>query len=135
MKKLTVDATIDNVPAVLEFIDEQLEQLGCPRKTQIQIDVAVEELFSNIAFYAYQPETGAAAVCVEALENPHAVAVTFIDGGTPYDPLAREDPDITLSAEERKIGGLGIYMVKQTMDDVSYQYQDGRNILRIKKKL
>lgn len=135
MKELTVDATIENVPAVTAFVDEQLEQLDCPMKTQIQVDVAIDELFGNIAHYAYNPEIGAATVRVEVSENPLAVVITFIDNGVPYDPLTKEDPDITLSAEEREIGGLGIYMVKKSMDDVSYEYRDGKNILKIKKNI
>lgn len=135
MKELIVEATIENVSKVMEFVDEQLEQMDCPMKTQMQIDVAIEELFSNIAYYAYSPETGSAAVRVEAVKDPLAVVITFIDNGIQYDPLAREDPDITLSAEERGIGGLGIYMVKKTMDEVSYEYKDGQNILRIKKNI
>lgn len=135
MKELTLDATIDNVSKVMGFVDEQMEQLGCSMKAQRQVDVAVEELFSNIAFYAYHPETGSATVRVETAENPPAVEITFIDNGTRYDPLAKADPDVTLSAEEREIGGLGIYIVKKTMDDVSYEYKDGQNILRIKKNI
>lgn len=135
MKELTIDATIDNVAAVTAFVDEQLEQLDCPMKTQCQVDIAIDELFGNIANYAYNPEIGAATVRVEVTENPLAVVITFIDNGVPYDPLAKADPDVTLSAEEREIGGLGIYMVKKTMDDVSYEYRDGKNILRIKKNI
>lgn len=135
MKELTVDATIENVSKVLEFVNAQLEQLDCPMRTQRKVDVAVEEIFSNIAYYAYNSETGSAAVRVETAENPLAVAITFIDSGIPYDPLAKADPDITLSVDEREIGGLGIYMVKATMDEVSYEYQDGQNILRIKKNI
>lgn len=135
MKELTIDATIDNVAAVTRFVDEQLEQLDCPMKTQMQVDIAIDELFGNIANYAYNPEIGAATVRVEVTENPLAVVITFIDNGVPYDPLAKADPDVTLSAEEREIGGLGIYMVKKTMDDVSYEYRDGKNILRIKKNI
>lgn len=135
MKELTIDATIDNVAVVTAFVDEQLEQLDCPMKTQCQVDIAIDELFGNIANYAYNPEIGAATVRVEVTENPLAVVITFIDNGVPYDPLAKADPDVTLSAEEREIGGLGIYMVKKTMDDVSYEYRDGKNILRIKKNI
>ena len=135
MKELTIDATIENVAAVTAFIDEQLEQLDCPIKTQMQVDIAIDELFGNIANYAYNPEVGAATVHVEVTENPLAVVITFIDNGIPYDPLAKADPDITLSAEEREIGGLGIYMVKKTMDNISYEYKNGQNILRIKKHI
>ena len=104
-------------------------------KTQLQVDVAIDELFGNIAHYAYNPEVGAATVRVEVTEDPLSVVITFIDNGVPYDPLAKADPDITLSAEERQIGGLGIYMVKKSMDDISYQYKNGQNILRIKKHI
>lgn len=135
MKELTVDATIENVAAVTAFVDEQLEQLDCPIKTQCQVDVAIDELFGNIANYAYNPDIGTVTVRVEVTENPLAVVITFIDNGIPYDPLAKGDPDITLSVEERQIGGLGIYMVKKSMDDVSYEYKDGKNILRIKKNI
>lgn len=134
MKELTIDATIENVAAVTAFVDEQLERRDCPAKTQMQVDIAIDELFGNIANYAYNPEIGTATVRVEVMDNPLAVVITFIDNGVPYDPLAKADPDITLSAEEREIGGLGIYMVKKTMDDISYEYKDGQNILRIKKK-
>ena len=135
MKEIVVEATIESIPRVTAFVDEQLEQLECPMKTQMQVDVAIDELFSNIAHYAYNPEIGSATVRVEVMEDPLAVVITFIDNGVPYDPLAKEDPDITLSVEERGIGGLGIYMVKKTMDDVSYEYKDGQNILRIKKNI
>ena len=104
-------------------------------KTQMQIDIAVEELFVNIAHYAYNPEVGPVTIRVEVQKEPLAVTVTFIDHGVPYDPLAKEDPDITLSAEERQIGGLGIFMVKKSMDDIAYEYKDGQNILYIKKKI
>ncbi len=135
MKELTISATIENVAVVTDFVDEQLEQLDCPMKTLVQVNVAIDELFGNIANYAYNPEIGAATVRVEVTENPLAVVITFIDNGVPYDPLAKADPDITLSAEERQIGGLGIYMVKKTMDDISYEYKDGQNVLRIKKNI
>lgn len=135
MKELTIDARIENVAAVTAFVDEQLEQLDCPMKTQMQVDIAIDELFGNIAHYAYNPEVGPVTVRVEVTEEPLAVVITFIDKGVPYDPLAKEDPDVTLSVEEREIGGLGIYMVKKTMDAISYEYIDGQNILHIKKNI
>lgn len=135
MKELTVEATIGNIETVTDFVNGQLEAIGCPMKAQMQIDVAIDELFSNIARYAYNPETGPATVRVEVPEDPMSVVVTFIDHGVPYDPLKQADPDVTLSAEERQIGGLGIFMVKKTMDDVSYEYRDGQNILKIRKAL
>ena len=84
--------------------------------------------------YAYHPSTGPASICVDVEENPLQVSISFADNGVPYDPLKKEDPDIGLSADEREIGGLGIFMVKKSMDDISYQYKDGSNILTIKKK-
>ncbi|MBQ3396267.1 MAG: ATP-binding protein [Synergistaceae bacterium] len=135
MKELTLDADVKNLDEVLAFVDEQLEVHDCSPKIQMQIDVAVEELFVNIAHYAYNPETGPATVRVEIQENPLSVIITFIDNGVPYDPLAKPDPDVTLSAEEREIGGLGIYMVKKSMDNIEYEYKDGKNILKIQKNL
>ena len=131
MKELTISARLENIETVTAFVDEQLEEMGCPMKAQMQIDIAIDELFSNIAHYAYTPDTGEATVRVEVTESPLAVIITFIDHGVPYDPLAKEDPDTTLSAEERQIGGLGIYMVKKSMDEITYRYQDGQNILMI----
>ena len=103
-------------------------------KTKMQVHIAIDELFGNIAYYAYNPEIGIVTVRVEVTDNPLAVVITFIDNGIPYDPLAKVDPDVTLSLEERDVGGLGIYLVKKTMDDILYEYKDGQNILRIKKK-
>ena len=135
MKELTVEAKTANIEAVTDFVNEQLEALDCPMKAQMQIDIAIDELFGNIAHYAYNPEIGKATVRVEVIEDPLAVTITFIDNGVPYDPLAKADPDTTLSAEEREIGGLGIYMVKKSMDEITYEYKDGQNILAIKKNL
>ena len=104
-------------------------------KVQMQIDIAIDELFSNIANYAYNPETGPATVRVDVDEKTLEVVITFIDHGIPYDPLKKADPDITKSADDREIGGLGIYMVKKSMDDITYEYRDGQNILRIKKNI
>ena len=133
MKELTIAATIENIEAVTDFVNQQLEELACPMKAQMQINIAIDELFSNIAHYSYNPEIGQATVRVEVMENPLAVSITFIDNGVPFDPLSKEDPDLTLSAEERQIGGLGIYMVKESMDEITYEYKDGQNILSIKK--
>ena len=135
MKELTIAATVENIETVTDFVNEQLEAYDCPMKAQIQIDVAIDELFGNIAHYAYDPEVGDATVRVEVTDEPLAVVITFIDKGVPYDPLAKADPNTTLSAEEREIGGLGIFMVKKTMDDITYEYKDGQNILRIKKRI
>ena len=135
MKELTLAATVENIETVTEFVNAQLEMLDCPIKAQMQIDIAIDELFGNIAHYAYTPEVGNATVRVEVSEEPLAVIITFIDNGIPYDPLAKDDPDITLSVEKREIGGLGIYMVKKSMDEITYEYKDGQNILTIKKNI
>ena len=135
MKELTIAATVENIETVTNFVDEQLEALDCPMKAQMQMDIAIDELFGNIAHYAYNPDIGQATVRVEVVDDPLSVIITFIDNGVPYDPLAKADPDVALSADEREIGGLGIFMVKKSMDEVTYEYKDGQNILRIKKSL
>lgn len=132
-KELTVEATVDNLNKVTSFVEEALEESGCPMKAQMQINIAIDEIFSNISYYAYQPNTGDVTVQLEISEEPAEVTITFIDQGIPYDPLSQEEPDTALSADERKIGGLGIFMVKKSMDDLSYEYKDGKNILKMKK--
>ena len=135
LNELTLEAKVENLDQVLSFVDGQLEHLDCPLKIQMQIDVAVEELYVNIASYAYDSPGGSDTIRVEVLQDPQAVSITYIDHGIPYDPLKKPDPDVTLSAEERQIGGLGIYMVKKSMDGVYYEYKDGQNILRIQKNI
>lgn len=133
MKEITLAATVANIATVTDFIVEQLELVSCPPKAQVQIDVAIDEIFGNIANYAYgESGKGEATVCVD-FPSASSVDITFIDSGVPYNPLEKTDPDITLSAEERQIGGLGIFIVKKTMDDMIYEYRDGKNILTIKK--
>lgn len=132
---ITIEAKTENLEPVLEFIRKHLEKQDCPVRVLGQIEIAVEEIFINIARYAYETETGDACIRVEVEQDPLRVAITFMDHGMPYDPLRKEDPDIALSAEERQIGGLGIYMVKKSMDQVCYEYQDGKNILTIRKNI
>lgn len=135
MKELSVNATIENIAPVTDFVNGELEALDCPKRVQRQIDVAIDELFGNIAHYAYNPDVGPATVRVEVTQEPLAVVITFIDHGVPYDPLSREAPDVHAPLEARQPGGLGIFLVRQTMDDVTYEYKDGENILSIKKRL
>lgn len=135
MAKKIIPAKTECLDEVLAFVEEQLEEYECPMKIRIQISVAVEEIFVNIAHYAYEKREGDASIQVEAAGEPLQVTITFSDGGIPYNPLSRAEPDITLSAEERGIGGLGIYLVKKSMDDVVYEYRDGKNVLTIKKVL
>ena len=134
MKELTIAATVENIETVTEFVNEQLEALDCPIKAQMQIDIAIDELFGNIAHYAYNPGTGDATVRVVVVREPLSVLITFIDRGVPYNPLSNADPDTGLSLEERGVGGLGIYIVKKSMDEITYSYQDGKNILTIRKQ-
>lgn len=133
MSELTLEAKLDNLDQVLAFVDKFLEELDYPPKPQMQIDVAVEELFVNIARYAYAPKTGSMTIRID--KDPQGVAITLIDRGMPFNPLAKLDPDVTLSSDERPIGGLGIFMVKKSMDGMEYQHQDGQNILTIRKKI
>lgn len=133
--ELDIEAVIDNLDEVTGFVNRHLEALDCPVKARMQIELATEEIFTNIASYAYTPDKGRAKVRVEVSDDPLEVILTFIDKGKPYDPLAKEDPDVTLTAEDREVGGLGIFLTKQTMDDVSYEYKDGQNILRLKKNI
>ena len=135
MKELDIIAVLENLDTVLQFVDTHLEQADCSPKIQMQIDLAVEEIFVNIANYAYHPETGPATVRVEVRPDGSAVTITFIDHGVPFDPLAKEDPDVTLPSEQRKVGGLGVFLVKQNMDDIQYEYLNGSNILTLKKEL
>ena len=136
MKELVIEADRSNTSQIQAFIDERLEEVDCPLMTQTAIDIAVEELFVNIASYAYDSGIGMAVVQVTVHEDPLSVEITFIDNGRQYDPLAKADPDTTISsAKQRKKGGLGIFMVKKSMDNVNYEYKDGKNILTIKKSL
>ncbi len=135
MQELTIDATIENIPIVTDFVNEKLEEHNCSMKVQMQIDVAIDEIFGNIAHYAYNPQIGPATVRVELTEAPLSVIITFMDNGVPYDPLAKSDPNTALSADEREIGGLGIFIVKKSMDAIAYEYKDGKNILKITKNL
>ena len=135
MKELSVQAVAENLPQVLEIVDANLEALGCGPTEQFQIDVAVEEIFVNIASYAYGPEEGPAVVRFEAAQDPLSVVIRFVDWGAPYDPLARPDPDIHQSLRERPRGGLGIFVTRQYMDGVDYQYRDGQNILTLTKRI
>lgn len=135
MKEITVKAELDMLDEVIAFVEEQLEAADCPMKTQMQISVAVEELFVNIAHYAYPPKTGDATITMEIKGDPKYAEIIFEDTGVPYNPLEKPDPDITVSAEERPIGGLGIFMVKKSMDEMLYEYTDGKNIVTIRKTL
>lgn len=133
MREITVSATLDNIQSVTDFVEEHLLEAGFPMKTVFQINIAVDELFSNIARYAYGEDEGEATVRLQISEDNSTAVLTFIDSGTPYNPLKKEDPDVTLDADDRDEGGLGIYMVKNSMDDICYEYRDGYNTLTVTK--
>lgn len=135
MKEITVDATIENMNTVTAFVDDFLDQIACPMKSKIQINIVIDEIFGNICHYAYKDSVGAVTVRVESGNTPKAVFLTFIDNGIPYNPLETEDPDVTSSSEERKIGGLGIYLVKKNMDEMKYEYVNQQNRLWMEKRL
>jgi anti-sigma regulatory factor (Ser/Thr protein kinase) len=130
MEKLTVSADIANLDDVLAFAEEAACNL--PPKSRNQLALAVEEIFVNIANYAYE-NGGEAQIVVD--EQGDKLSLSFIDCGIPYNPLIKEDPDVTLSAEQRQIGGLGIFMVKKLTDGCEYMYKDGRNIFTIYKNV
>ena len=133
MKEITLDATIENVRTLTDLIDEWLESLDCSMKAQMQIDVAIDEIFSNIANYAYKEGAGLATVSYDFSDGK--AVISFKDSGTKFNPLEKEEPDVSLSVEEREIGGLGIFIVKKTMDEVKYAYVDGENVLTIVKTI
>ena len=133
MAEITVAAALKSLDTVLSFVDGEMARVGCSPKLMAQVDVAVEEIFVNIARYAYHPEAGEARIRCEAGGAPFQIIVGFADRGRPFDPLAREDPDVTLDAEQRQAGGLGILLAKKLMDDIHYEYRDGQNILTLRK--
>ena len=130
MKKVNLVPTLDKLPEAVAFFEDTLSGADVPMKVIARVNVAVDEVFSNIARYS-----GATSVTLGCALADGRVTLRFSDNGRPYDPTGKPDPDTTLSAEERDIGGLGIFMVKKTMDDVSYEYTDGLNILTLVKEL
>ncbi len=135
MKEWTFEANIDRISWLTDQVNDELEKLDCPMKAQMQIDVAIDELLANIASYAYDLDAGETTVRFDFDADTRTVSLTFIDSGVPYDPLAKPDPDVTLSVEQREVGGLGIFLVKKTMDDMTYVRRDGRNELTIRKRI
>ena len=128
-------AKTESLSDVLAFIEQRLETFGCSMKLQIAICVAIEEVFVNVAHYAYKDGNGNVEFNISFDEETRLVTFKMTDSGVPFDPLKKEDPDISLSAEERNIGGLGIFITKKTMDNVSYAYENGKNILTMTKKI
>ncbi|MBQ0051972.1 MAG: ATP-binding protein [Treponema sp.] len=132
-KELTVAAETSNISTVTNYIEENLQEAGCPMKDIIKIDIALDEILSNIAFYAYKDTKGDMTVVLNVFDEPKSCTITFRDNGFPYNPLEKSDPDITTSAEDRELGGLGIFMVKKSMDEMTYAYENGQNVLTIRK--
>ena len=146
MKKLTVPAQIDSLEKVLGFTGNLTQEIGLETKQLNNVGIAVEEVFVNIASYAYPSDTSPTSnasiaklcdgeVTISVSTDSGKLIIEFADNGMPYDPLVKADPDTTLPIDEREIGGLGIFMVKKLMDDVRYRYEDGKNILTIYKDL
>ena len=132
MKELIIEASSDNLDTVFDFVNAELESVGCPMKTVMNINLAIEEIFVNISHYAYTHSTGDVVV---RLDVGSEIVIEFEDSGKPFNPLLKDDPDISINAAEREIGGLGIFMVKKIMDAVEYRNEDSKNILTIRKGL
>ena len=135
MMNQTFPAKIDALSDVLGFVDRTLEDYGCPMKIQTAVCVAIEEVFVNIANYAYGDGEGNMTLGIEFNEENRSITLRMTDKGVPFDPLQNPDPDITLSADEREIGGLGIFITKKTMNEITYAYENGENILTMVKKI
>ena len=131
----TFPAKIDALSDVLGFVDQTLESLECPMKIQMAVCVAIEEVFVNVAHYAYGDGEGDMTLGIGFDEESRVITFRMTDKGVPFDPLQKPDPDITLSAEDRQIGGLGIFITKKTMNTVEYAYENGENILTMKKNI
>ena len=128
-RSLQAAPELESIPKVCQFLEQTLEEQGAPIKAIVQVNIAADEIFSNIARYS-----GAAVAQVDCEIMAGRAVIRFVDDGQPYDPTGQPEPDITLPVEEREIGGLGILMVRRTMDEVSYEYEAGRNVLTIEKR-
>ena len=135
MTKKTFPAKTEALSDVLGFVDQMLDRFGCPMKIQMAVCVAMEEVFVNVAHYAYPEGQGDVTLSVGFDQDSRTATFRMTDGGIPFDPLQKPDPDITLSVEEREIGGLGIFITKKTMDSISYAYENGENVLTMIKKI
>lgn len=135
MRSITIPANDEDPTPIVEFVEEELARYDCPSKALFKIEIAIEEILVNIVNYAGLSGNDGVEVRCEVLEDPLRVVVQFLDGGIPFDPLAKADPDTSPEAIMEREGGLGIFMVKQLMDDVSYVYENGKNTLTILKNL
>ena len=135
MVNKTFPARTDALSDVLGFVEQAMESCECSMKIQMAVCVAIEEVFVNIAHYAYPASGGDMTLHIGFDESSRTVTFRMTDRGTPFDPLQKPDPDITASAEEREIGGLGIFIARKTMDSLDYAYENGENILTMTKQL
>lgn len=133
MQELVIEAKNENLDKVNEFVHAIISDSTFTKKSIMQLDLIVEEIFVNIANYAYAPKTGLVKILSDI--DGDCISLTFIDSGVPYNPLEKSDPNINLSVEERDIGGLGIFLTKKLVDDISYQYINEQNVLKFKKIL
>lgn len=136
MKEIVLDARKENLPQLFDFLTKTLREYSDDEKTIKKVKLCVEEAFMNIATYAYDPGVGPAKVSVTALGDPYplSVQVVFTDKGKPFNPLKVDNPDVESGVEDRQTGGLGIFLIKKEMDDITYEYKDGQNILTLEKK-
>ncbi len=135
MKELVIKARIENIPQIISFVEEYLQDHGCMKKTQMQFDIAIDEIASNIARYAYEKnQPGEISVTIDVDTTEKIITMVFSDSGIPFDPLNVPSPDTLISSEERTPGGLGIYMVKKSMDEMTYDYINNKNVLTLRKK-
>lgn len=135
-RSIRLKASADLLDEVTDWMDELLLSCGCDREKKIDLDISVEEIFINIASYAYEEEgSGEVRVTLNITPKPRMARITFEDRGVPFDPLKQQTPDMTLPAKERSAGGLGIHLAKEHTDEMSYEYRDGKNILTLVKYL
>lgn len=135
MKSLVIPAEKARLDEVIDFVLDFAEKVGFGKTELFQLELCTEEVFVNVASYAYTPDTGLITVIADGSEDPPAVTLSFIDSGIPFDPLAKADPAKNRPFSQAKKGGLGIYLTKKLMDEVSYKYQDGKNVLTITKSI
>lgn len=133
MKTISLETTKENLEKLQNVIEKELEGESYDEKKLLKLQMAVEEVYVNISNYAFESDVGLVAVACEKRENPLRIWIEFRDGGIPFDPLQEPDVDATLGAEERNIGGLGIFLTKKMVDQISYQHLEGQNVLTMEK--
>ena len=135
MKEIHIDSKVESIPEVMNFVRAELEVLGCSGQVKAQFKMAVDELFGNICLYAYGEGTGPVSVSVGMEGDPPSAVIVFCDSGSPYNPLEADIPDVELDIEDRPVGGLGIFLIREVMDSMSYEYKDGCNVLKLTKDI